>query len=92
MRGELNVANLKLSTVVGLMMKTGSQVTRTGWISLSTHTRILDGTGDVSNRRNKIVQRALRYGYVLDLKPDLQMAYVCNGLFLGYVWGRFPPH
>lgn len=38
----------------------------------------------MSNRRKKMVERCLKYGYVLDLKPDLQMANVDKGLYLRY--------
>jgi len=39
-------------------------------------------TAGVSNRRRKTVERARRFGYVVDLKPDLQVAGVCDGVFL----------
>ncbi|KAI6184247.1 Dual specificity phosphatase domain containing protein [Aphelenchoides bicaudatus] len=36
----------------------------------------------VSNRRRKAVERKKRFGYVVDLKPDLQVAKCCDGVYL----------
>ncbi|KAI6196778.1 Dual specificity phosphatase domain containing protein [Aphelenchoides besseyi] len=41
-----------------------------------------DGKPVISNRRRKAVERAKRFGYVLDLKPDLQVARICSNVFL----------
>ncbi|KHJ96500.1 hypothetical protein OESDEN_03542, partial [Oesophagostomum dentatum] len=38
----------------------------------------------VSNRRRKKVERARRMGFVVDLQPDLQLAKICPGVYLGY--------
>ncbi|CAJ0596804.1 unnamed protein product [Cylicocyclus nassatus] len=37
----------------------------------------------VSNRRKKKVERARRLGFVVDLQPDLQLALICPGVYLG---------
>ncbi|KAK5971769.1 Dual specificity protein phosphatase, partial [Trichostrongylus colubriformis] len=37
----------------------------------------------VSNRRRKKVERAARMGFVIDLEPDLQLANICPGVYLG---------
>ncbi|PAV68380.1 hypothetical protein WR25_09739 isoform D [Diploscapter pachys] len=38
---------------------------------------------DVSNRRRKKVERLQRMGFVVDLKPDMQLAQLYPGVFLG---------
>lgn len=40
----------------------------------------------ISNRRRKAVERKRRFGYVVDLKPDLQIARVCDGVYLRFVF------
>jgi hypothetical protein len=42
----------------------------------------LDEEVGVSNRRKKAVERKRRFGYVVDLKPDLQLANACEGVYL----------
>nr|CDJ86312.1 Dual specificity phosphatase domain containing protein [Haemonchus contortus]CDJ86369.1 Dual specificity phosphatase domain containing protein [Haemonchus contortus] len=37
----------------------------------------------VSNRRRKKVEHAARMGFVVDLEPDLQLANICPGVYLG---------
>uniref|UniRef100_A0A7E4W3R9 protein-serine/threonine phosphatase n=1 Tax=Panagrellus redivivus TaxID=6233 RepID=A0A7E4W3R9_PANRE len=41
----------------------------------------LDGN-PISNRRRKKVERLRRCGFVIDLKPDLQVAPIANGVFV----------
>ncbi|PAV64510.1 hypothetical protein WR25_27228 isoform B [Diploscapter pachys] len=38
---------------------------------------------DISNRRRKKVERLQRMGFVVDLKPDMQLAQLYPGVFLG---------
>ncbi|KAL6726063.1 hypothetical protein Aduo_008073 [Ancylostoma duodenale] len=42
-----------------------------------------DSVEAVSNRRRKKVERARRMGFVVDLQPDLQIALICPGVYLG---------
>ena len=41
-----------------------------------------DGQG-ISNRRRKKVERLQRMGFVVDLKPDMQLAQLYPGVFVG---------
>lgn len=47
-----------------------------------TNNRCLADDVVVSNRRRKAVERKRRFGYVIDLKPDLQVAKCCDGVYL----------
>ncbi|KAI1720057.1 dual specificity phosphatase, catalytic domain-containing protein [Ditylenchus destructor] len=40
------------------------------------------GETAISKRRTKKVERARRYGFIIDLKPDLQLANIATGIYL----------